>query len=178
MSAFAMSKIVELGDTVFLILRKRPVIFLHWYHHVTVLLFTWTSAAEAASFGRYFMTINCLVHFLMYSYFAVQSLGIRLNKVVSMTITTLQIVQMLAGIFVVAYANRMIGQGTYCEVKEKTLTNALLIYASYLLLFVRFFYISYISGSEKRRVAENKAATAISTLDPNQNYVLNKKKGL
>lgn len=39
--AFMWSKAVELGDTFFLILRKRPVIFLHWYHHVSVLLFTW-----------------------------------------------------------------------------------------------------------------------------------------
>lgn len=28
---FVMSKAPELGDTMFLILRKRPVIFLHWY---------------------------------------------------------------------------------------------------------------------------------------------------
>ena len=178
MSAFALSKVVELGDTVFLILRKRPVIFLHWYHHVSVLLFTWTSSAEAASFGRYFMGINFIIHFFMYSYYAVQSLGIRLGKAISMTITTLQIAQMLAGIFVVAYANRMIRQGTYCEVKEKTITIALVMYASYFILFVRFFYKAYISsgGSEKRRTL----AAAISTLDPNQNHALNKnnKKGL
>lgn len=38
---FVFSKVPELGDTVFIILRKRPLIFLHWYHHVTVLLYTW-----------------------------------------------------------------------------------------------------------------------------------------
>ena len=38
---FIFSKIPELGDTVFIVLRKKPLIFLHWYHHVTVLLFCW-----------------------------------------------------------------------------------------------------------------------------------------
>ncbi|VDL66713.1 unnamed protein product [Nippostrongylus brasiliensis] len=42
---FAFSKIAELGDTVFLVLRKRPVIFLHWYHHAVVLVYCWHSGA-------------------------------------------------------------------------------------------------------------------------------------
>ena len=31
----AYSKIAEFGDTVFLVLRKRPIIFLHWFHHAS-----------------------------------------------------------------------------------------------------------------------------------------------
>ncbi|KJH45255.1 GNS1/SUR4 family protein [Dictyocaulus viviparus] len=42
---FAFSKIAELGDTIFLVLRKRPVIFLHWYHHAVVLICCWHSGA-------------------------------------------------------------------------------------------------------------------------------------
>lgn len=37
-SVFVISKLVELGDTVFLWLDKKPVKFLHWFHHATVLL--------------------------------------------------------------------------------------------------------------------------------------------
>ncbi|XP_074928969.1 very long chain fatty acid elongase 3 isoform X2 [Chelonoidis abingdonii] len=43
---FVQSKVPELGDTVFIILRKQRLIFLHWYHHVTVLLYACCSAAD------------------------------------------------------------------------------------------------------------------------------------
>uniref|UniRef100_A0A914R0T5 Elongation of very long chain fatty acids protein n=1 Tax=Parascaris equorum TaxID=6256 RepID=A0A914R0T5_PAREQ len=33
--------VMEFGDTAFIVLRKRPLLFLHWYHHVTVLVYTW-----------------------------------------------------------------------------------------------------------------------------------------
>lgn len=38
---FVFSKLVELGDTMFLILRKRPVIFLQWYHHLATMVAVW-----------------------------------------------------------------------------------------------------------------------------------------
>ena len=36
---FTISKLYELGDTAFIVLRKQPLIFLHWYHHVTVFIY-------------------------------------------------------------------------------------------------------------------------------------------
>jgi len=54
--AFVLSKFAEMGDTIFLILKApgRDVIsgkFLHWYHHVTVLAFTWFAAYNHYSAG-------------------------------------------------------------------------------------------------------------------------------
>lgn len=59
---FLMSKFAELGDTFFLVARKRPVMFLHWYHHVTVLLFTWHAFQHDSATGRYFILMNVIVH--------------------------------------------------------------------------------------------------------------------
>ncbi|VDK55178.1 unnamed protein product [Gongylonema pulchrum] len=41
--AFAASKIAELGDTIFLVMRKKPLAFLHWYHHAVVLIYSWNA---------------------------------------------------------------------------------------------------------------------------------------
>eukprot|EP01035_Chromulina_nebulosa_P002308 gene2308-3115_t len=59
---FAYSKIPELLDTVFIVLRKQSLIFLHWYHHVTVLLFCWSAYSTLAGTGLYFVAMNYSVH--------------------------------------------------------------------------------------------------------------------
>ena len=51
---FVMSKFPELIDTAFIVLKKGDLIFLHWYHHITVLLFCWQSYATRSSTGIYF----------------------------------------------------------------------------------------------------------------------------
>ncbi|GMS81749.1 hypothetical protein PENTCL1PPCAC_3924, partial [Pristionchus entomophagus] len=38
---FALSKVFELVDTMFIVARKRLLMFLHWYHHINVLVYTW-----------------------------------------------------------------------------------------------------------------------------------------
>ncbi|CAD1475080.1 unnamed protein product, partial [Heterotrigona itama] len=60
---FALSKLVEFGDTFFIILRKQPLIFLHWYHHIVTFLYTWFSYVENAGYAKWFafMNVECLV---------------------------------------------------------------------------------------------------------------------
>ena len=49
------SKLPELGDTLFIVLRKQQLIFLHWYHHITVFIYVWYSYAGHTAPGRWFM---------------------------------------------------------------------------------------------------------------------------
>lgn len=57
-SLFCLSKTPELIDTVFIVLRKKPLIFLHWWHHVTVLLYCWNAYVATASNGMFFVSMN------------------------------------------------------------------------------------------------------------------------
>lgn len=148
--AFCLSKIAELGDTIFLVLRKRPVIFLHWYHHITVLVFTWNACAQAAAFGRLFMLMNYCVHSFMYTYYALQSVKIRAPKFVSMTITTMQILQMVGGMATILYAQNQLSNGKSCQVRQSIITSGLVMYASYFVLFVNFFINAYLSKGSRQ----------------------------
>ena len=49
---FALSKVAELGDTIFIVLRKQNLIFLHWYHHILTLIHCWNSYAEQTGTGK------------------------------------------------------------------------------------------------------------------------------
>eukprot|EP00090_Calanus_glacialis_P031489 TRINITY_DN5205_c0_g1_i1.p1 TRINITY_DN5205_c0_g1~~TRINITY_DN5205_c0_g1_i1.p1 ORF type:complete len:286 (-),score=49.11 TRINITY_DN5205_c0_g1_i1:80-892(-) len=140
---FVLSKLPELVDTVFIVLRKQQLIFLHWYHHVTVLWFAWYSYVEFTATCRWFMVMNYSVHALMYSYYAVKALKIPVPKVLAMVITSLQLLQMVFGCGVNILAWRYKANGRDCAVSTNNLYWSFLMYTSYFMLFARFFYLAY-----------------------------------
>ena len=55
---FVLSKVVEFGDTAFIVLRKTPLNFLHWYHHISVFAYSSYSAARGDPTVEWFCTIR------------------------------------------------------------------------------------------------------------------------
>lgn len=141
-SLFAQSKVLELGDTAFVILRKKPLLFLHWYHHITVLIFTWYSASELTPPGVYFIVMNYTVHSIMYTYYALRALQVSLPSKFGIAVTTLQLSQMFVGIGV-NIATYYVKQRESCHISYENLYYSFLMYFSYMLLFVHFFYHRY-----------------------------------
>ena len=70
-------------DSLFIILRKREkqLSFLHIYHHATMFPLWWIGAKYVAG-GSSFLgaTINCCVHVIMYTYYALSAVGGRVKK--------------------------------------------------------------------------------------------------
>ena len=92
---FIFSKIPELL-TMQHCIGKKKLIFLHWHHHVTVLLYCWHSYGTRNAAGLWFM--NFTVHAIMYFYYFLTGLGYRPKW--AFFVTIIQISQMFVGVMV------------------------------------------------------------------------------
>jgi elongation of very long chain fatty acids protein 6 len=135
---FILSKIPELFDTVFIILRKRDLIVLHWYHHASVLLYCWHAYSTKAASGLYFIAMNYSVHSFMYGYFCAQALRCVPKNFPSYLITVAQISQMVVGTFVCGVGWYYLMIGRPCDNDLNNLRAGAVMYASYLLFFLEF----------------------------------------
>lgn len=160
---FTVSKLLELGDTAFVVLRKKPLIFLHWYHHTTVLLCSWFGHTTFTP-ALFFVSINFAIHAVMYAYFFLMALHAVPSWFDAKWLTVAQISQMFVGLYV-------IGASTYykyytaagCAIEPGMVVAIWLMYATYLYLFVDFFVKRYFGRGNKRNNGQQltkKAAAA------------------
>lgn len=178
---FIMSKLPELVDTLFIVLRKQKLIFLHWYHHSTVLIYCWFSYKDFSASGRWFMTMNYFVHGLMYSYYACKAMKLKVPKFVSQLITTSQLLQMVAGVYVnwVAYQTKTHRPDLKCSISDDNIKWSSLMYASYFVLFFHFFLDSYIfSAAAKPKQTEKHTSLAATKVNGQTDLNNNKKSDL
>uniref|UniRef100_A0A0M3IAT8 Elongation of very long chain fatty acids protein n=1 Tax=Ascaris lumbricoides TaxID=6252 RepID=A0A0M3IAT8_ASCLU len=153
---FAFSKIVEYGDTLFIVLRKKPLIFLHYYHHVVVLIGSAHAGAEHAAPGRFFISLNYFVHFIMYSYYASTAYGLRPSKRIAMLLTLLQIVQMFVGLYieylVIHYKTKenLPALNFSCQQSYSNICVTLIQFTTFAALFIHFYVKAYFLSPKKR----------------------------
>jgi elongation of very long chain fatty acids protein 6 len=152
------SKFPELIDTIFVVLRKKDLIFLHWYHHVTVLLFCWQSFIAQPKSGIYFVAMNYSVHAVMYFYYFLQACKIRAPKWVPPAITSMQITQMVIGTMVCIGGWILHFGHEGCETDVPLLIAGALMYGSYFYLFSVFAVKRY--GPSEKEGEKKKTSVA------------------
>ena len=141
---FTVFKMVELGDTAFVVLRKTPLSFLHWYHHVSVMIYCWGLYTHKPGAANWFILLNYFVHFLMYTYYAFKAGGYPVPSSIAKVITVLQMAQFVMGLSVTLLAYRLWASGVECHMTDQVFYFAIILYGSYLLLFLNFFYNRYL----------------------------------
>lgn len=140
----------EFVDTIFLVLKKKPLLFLHVYHHVVTALLCFIEIEYATAMAWVVITLNLLVHVVMYAYYALATLHIPCPW--KRYITVLQIVQFVIDVAVCAFAiyNHYIHRywpwmphvGD-CEGRPMGAWSGIGVLLSYLVLFLLFYRKTY-----------------------------------
>ncbi|VDO66145.1 unnamed protein product [Heligmosomoides polygyrus] len=161
---WVLSKIPELVDTLFIVLRKRPLMFMHWYHHALTGYYAIVNYHEDNAHMFWVVWMNYAIHAAMYSYYLLRSLRIKVPPHVAQIITTSQMVQ-----FVIAIAAQLhVGFLAVTSASEKHSyavsfrgwSIGVFMLVTYLMLWIRFYYISYYSKGGKKYVAHVNGAAA------------------
>ncbi|KAF8373385.1 hypothetical protein PRIPAC_79814, partial [Pristionchus pacificus] len=87
------ARLPEFIDTIFIVLKKQPLLFIHYYHHALTLCFAWSTYSYFTPAMRHPAYVNALIHTVMYSYYFLTTLKIRPPPIVARCITIAQIVQ-------------------------------------------------------------------------------------
>ena len=140
----------ELFDTVLLVLKKRPVITLHWFHHASVIGFAWAAWAYETPAALWYGAMNYTVHSIMYTYFALTAVP-RVREAVlrfAPAVTSLQLSQFAFGTIVNGFAAvAYLSPGVGCAIQPAILQLAAALYLAYGALFLRLFVRRYLRPS-------------------------------
>ncbi|KAL8614268.1 hypothetical protein ACOMHN_007606 [Nucella lapillus] len=147
---FYFSKLVEMLDTIFFILRKKDnqVSFLHVYHHATMFPI-WYIGVKWVAGGQSFFgaMVNSFVHVIMYTYYGVAAMGPEFQKYLwwKRYLTKLQLLQFFLGL---VYAIQAIV--TDCQFPLWMQYAGMAYGITIIALFANFYFQAYINVKAKK----------------------------
>uniref|UniRef100_R4G7V2 Elongation of very long chain fatty acids protein n=1 Tax=Rhodnius prolixus TaxID=13249 RepID=R4G7V2_RHOPR len=148
---FMFTKILDLLDTVFMVLRKKQeqISFLHVYHHTCMVFATWMAVRYVAG-GHcvFFGTVNSFVHVIMYFYYFITTINPEFKKNLTWKrhITEIQLIQ-----FVITIAHGSIALlNNHCNFPKFLLALFIPQDVFMLALFWDFYKKAYLSKKPKK----------------------------
>lgn len=94
---FYLSKFYEVFDTFIILAKGKPSSTLQTYHHAGAMLSMWAGIRYMSSPIWLFVLFNSFIHSLMYVYYTLTALSIKVPTPIKRTLTTMQITQFLVG---------------------------------------------------------------------------------
>ncbi|KAG7195222.1 uncharacterized protein KQ657_003748 [Scheffersomyces spartinae] len=94
---FYMSKFYEVLDTIIILLKGRPSSLLQSYHHAGAMMCMWAGVRFQSPPIWIFVVFNSFIHSLMYFYFSLLCLKIRVPNAFKRSLTSMQIAQFVIG---------------------------------------------------------------------------------
>ncbi|CAG8667409.1 10913_t:CDS:2 [Acaulospora morrowiae] len=140
----------ELIDTIFLVLKKKNLEFLHVYHHSMTMALCYSQLRGRTTVSWVPITLNLVVHVFMYYYYFRTAGGARIWW--KKYLTTLQIVQFMIDLVFVYFCSYTYFTSTYwpwipnfgsCAGEESAAIFGCSLLSSYLLLFIGFYKKTY-----------------------------------
>ncbi|CAB3405832.1 unnamed protein product [Caenorhabditis bovis] len=149
---WVLSKIPELMDTVFIVLRKRPLILMHWYHHALTGFYAIVCYHEDNAHMVWVVWMNYIIHAFMYGYYLLKSLKVPVPPYVAQAITTSQMIQFLIAIAAqvhVGYLHYVVGVENLA-VSFRGLVIGFIMLTTYFYLWVQFYKEHYLDNGGKK----------------------------
>ncbi|KAK1988606.1 GNS1/SUR4 family protein [Colletotrichum cereale] len=160
-----LTKYYELIDTVFLMVKKKPLTFLHCYHHPATALLCFSQLIGGTPLSWVPITLNLSVHVVMYWYYFQTARGVKVWW--KQWITRLQIAQFVLDLGFVYFGFYDVFADTYfkdvlphvgrCGGEFFAAATGGAILTSYLVLFIMF-YISTYKKADRRAAQKAKLA--------------------
>ncbi|KAF9091843.1 hypothetical protein BGX23_004833 [Mortierella sp. AD031] len=172
----------ELVDTVFLVFKKKPREFLHYFHHSMTIILCFVQLGGYTSVSWVPITLNLTVHVLMYYYYMRSAAGFHIWW--KQYLTTLQIVQFVLDLgfsyfcsytyFAFTYFPALPNAGK-CDGTEGAALFGCGLFSSYLLLFIDFYRLTYNAKAKAAKQQSNSSSSSAAVKSSSGNNSSSKK---